>query len=300
MSYTGTDERDQPRITPAVQALIAINVAVLFLEWTLLGDAVPQTLGFRWGNLEQGRWWTGFTYMFVHGGVWHLAGNMYALWLFGRRLEHVWGTKRFLRFYLFAGLGGLLFHALFIRNGLLLGASAAVYGVMGAYAMQWPRDEVYFFGVIPMRVWTLVLGLVGFDLLMGMLHSSGSDVAYLAHVGGFVVAWFYMRTPNAVSIEQLRQRMAQAPDPAGDEPPRAIPRSAPRQRERLDPADEIVARSKAVVVKRPVAVPAVRPRETTSDELNRVLDKISAQGLDSLTMDERRILEEMSKRLRKP
>lgn len=281
-----------------VQALIVASCALLFLQATLLGELVPDALAFRWDDLGRGHWWTPFTYMFVHAGVWHLAVTMYALFLFGRQLERVWGGRRFLRFYVLAGLGGLLAHVLFVRHGTFMGASAAVYGVMGASAMQWPEEELHFFGVVPMRAWTAVLVLVGFDMVQGILLAPTADPAYLAHLGGFVVAWFYVRTPHGGSIEQIRQRMAQAPDPT-DEPPRAIPRSQPRTRDRAaDSTDEIVARSKAAVAKRQLAAPAPRPRETPREELDRVLDKISSQGLESLTDDERRTLEAASRKLR--
>lgn len=284
--------------TRVVQALVVLDCALLFLQATLLGDLVPNSLAFRWDDLGRGHWWTPFTYMFVHAGVWHLAVTMYALFLFGRRLERTWGARRFLRFFVLAGLGGLLAHVLFVRRGTLLGASAAVYGVMGAYALQWPEDELHFFGVVPMRTWTAVLVLVGFDLVQGMLLAPTADPAYLVHLAGFVVAWFYVRTPHGGSIDQLRQRMAQAPDPT-DEPPRAIPRSQPRARDRGgDSTDEIVARSKAAVAKHQLAAPRQQPRETAREELDRVLDKISSQGLESLTEDERRTLETASKKLR--
>jgi membrane associated rhomboid family serine protease len=287
-------------MTPAVQALIAINVAILFLQATVVSDAdMFSALAFQWGNLANGRWWTTATYMFVHASFWHLAGNMYALFLFGPRLEHAWGAKKFVRFYLLAGLGGLVFHALFVRGDtMLVGASAAVFGVMGAYALLWPREELFLFGIIPLRVRTLVILIVGYNVAMGLYGTGGdaSNVAYLAHLGGFAVAWFYMRTPPATSIEQLRQRIAQVPD--ADDLPRAIPRTMPRSRERLDEVDEIVAKSKAVVAKRPTIVAPPRPRDASAEELNRVLDKISEHGIDSLTLEERHVLEEMSKLLR--
>jgi hypothetical protein len=153
-----------------------------------------------------------------------------------------------------------------------------------------------------MRVLTLVLLLVGFNLAMGvftLVGGTGTNVAYFAHLGGFVVSWLYMRTPPAVSIEQLRQRISQVPD--SEDPPRAIPRALPRSRERVEEVDEIVAKSKALAAKRPTAVTPARKlasRDLKAEDVNRVLDKISAQGLESLTSEERSILEEMSRRLR--
>jgi hypothetical protein len=149
-----------------------------------------------------------------------------------------------------------------------------------------------------MKVWTFVMLLVGFNLVMGLFGSGG--VAYFAHLGGFAVAWFYMRTPPGMSIEQLRQRVSHVPD-SDDSPPRAIPRTMPRQRERVEEVDEIVAKSKAVASKRPAMAAPARKRDSRGDrqaELDRVLDKISAEGLESLTSDERKTLEDMSRRLR--
>ena len=105
-----------------------------------------------------------------------------------------------------------------------------------------------------------------------------------------------MRMATSTGMEQVRQRVANLPD--ADEPPRAIPRNLPR-RERGDEVDDIVAKSKAIAAKRVAALtPTSRRREAKAEELNRVLDKISQHGIESLTSDERKVLEEMSKRLR--
>jgi membrane associated rhomboid family serine protease len=303
MSYPFADEHEPPPITPAVKWLIAINVAVFFVQLTVLDEAfVRNSLGFQLIDLQSGRWWTIGTYMFVHAGLLHIAVNLYTLWMFGRRVEHVWSPGAFTRFYLWCGLGGWLFHLLFVRDGVLLGASAAVFGVMLAYAMRWPDDEVFLFGILPMKVKWLVTALVVFNLVMGIgTAGSGGGTAYLAHIGGLAFAWLYLRTPSAQSIERLKQRVSQLPD-VQDETPRAIPRSSPRQRERErgSEVDEIVAKSKAIVTKRPAAArPAPsKKRDGRVEELNLVLDKISQQGLDSLTSEERKLLEEMSRELR--
>jgi membrane associated rhomboid family serine protease len=301
MSYPSDDDQDYPRLTPAVQALIAISVAVLFLQMTALVKYTDTAawFGFDSGALP-GRWWTVVTYMFVHGGVLHLAGNMYALFVFGPRLEHTWGQKRFLWFYLLCGLGGVVFHVLFLRHGGLVGASAAVFGVMTAYAMQWPNDEIYLFALVPVRVRTLVVTLLVFNLVMGLLVTAGSggaNIAYFAHVGGIVAAYVFMRMAASGTMDNVRQRVANLPD--SDEPPRAIPRTLPRSRDRVDEVDDIVAKSKAIAAKRPAALtPGPRRHEAKAEELNRVLDKISEHGIESLTTDERRVLEDMSKKLR--
>ena len=304
-STSATSEHDSARLTPAVQAFIAITIAVMFVQ-TAVGPAdMSDWLGFDASRLP-GRWWTALTYMFVHAGVAHLLVNLYALYLFGPRLERQWsrdggaGSKRFTWFYLLCGLGGVVFQVLFMRGGgALIGSTAAVCGVMTAYAMQWPDDEMHFLFVVPVRVRTLAIGLVLASLLIGIVttgNGGGVNIAYCAHLGGAIAGYIYMRMSTSTGMEHVQQRVANLPD--ADEPPRAIPRNMPR-RERGDEVDDIVAKSKAIVGKRVASVsPKARRGEARADELNRVLDKISQHGIESLTTDERRVLEEMSKRLR--
>jgi hypothetical protein len=163
--------------------------------------------------------------------------------------------------------------------------------------MQWPDDELYLMFIVPMRARTLAAGMFGFNLVLGLIGTTdGLNVAYFAHIGGAIVAYIYLRMAATTSIDQVRQRVANLPD--ADEPPRAIPRNLPR-RERGDEVDDIVAKSKAIASKRVASLtPTSRRREAKAEELNRVLDKISEQGIDSLTSDERKVLEDVSRLLR--
>ena len=302
MSWQTTDtaEQDWPRITPVVKTLIAINVVIAFLGATIVQPSELESIfAFRSGPLAE-TWWTAFTYMFLHAGLWHLAMNMYTLWLFGPRLEHVWGTRSFALFYVWCGLGGAVFHALFGGLASMVGASAAIFGVMLAYAMTWPRDEIFLFGVVPMRVATLVLilALVNVAMISGTLNGGG--VAAFAHLGGFAFAFLYLKKPQHVSIDQLRQRVSPAPDVQDDMTPRSTPKPSTRSRHR-DEVDEVVAQSKAAVAKRPARVAPGKKltgREDKAEELDRVLDKISKHGLESLTTGERKLLDDMSRPLR--
>lgn len=304
MAFSATDSYDErPRITPAVQWLIGINVLIYFLQVTLVGSDMERWLGFEVHDLTRARWWTIFTYMFVHAGLWHLAGNMLVLYVFGPRVERAWGSGAFLRYYALCGLGGWLAHVVIVQHGSLVGASAAIYGVMLAYAVRWPDDEFLLWFVVPVKAKWLVAGCILIDLAYGVSGAGATGVAYFAHLGGVAAGWLYLHTPPSHALERLRQRVSAAPD-VSDEPPRAVPRALPRQpresRERQD-VDEIVAKSKAAVAKRPAPTPAPSPapRSRRGEEINNVLDKISRHGLDSLTSDERRLLEEASKRLRK-
>ncbi len=300
-------DRDAPRLTRGVRVLLALNVAMLFLQWTLVSDAdVLALFGFQDGSLQRTLWSAG-TYMFVHYSLWHLALNMYVLVLFGPRLERATGTRTFVLYYLWCGLGGSMFHLVFVRTGVLVGASAAVFGVMFAYWQQWPRDEVPLLGMLPVRVWALVVLLVTGNLLAGGLGPTDAlgpvGWIYLAHLGGLAFGWLYFRTPPAATLDRLRQRISPAPDYQDDAPPRAIPRTLPRARAHRDEVDEIVAKSKAVASQqRPLTRAVVAPVRPASDlrasALDRVLDKISLSGLDSLSNDERALLDDVARRLR--
>jgi membrane associated rhomboid family serine protease len=301
------DERAPFRLSRAVPVLIALSSAILFLQWTLVSDAdAYDLLGFHQGALPRSVW-TAVTYMFVHFGLWHLALNMYALFVFGPRLEAAMGTRAFTLYYLWCGVGGAAAYMLFVRSGVLIGASAAVLGVMFGYAQQWPEEEVALFGIVPMRTWTMVMLFAATNVALGLMDAetaagTGGWHTYMAHVGGIAFAWLYMRTPPAASIERLRQRISPAPDYL-DEAPRAIPRTLPRARAQRDEVDEIVAESRAVAAQqqRPaprIVAPSRASVEKPADAVNRVLDKISAHGIASLTAAERAVLDEMARRLR--
>lgn len=299
MATAQAPERESSRFMVGVQALIAVNVAIYYLQLVGIFGTLEKTFGFTLNGF-QGRWWTTITFMFVHGGFWHLVANMYALYLFGPRLEQAWGTRRFVRFYAFCALAGLLAHAALVRDGsTLFGSSAPIFGVMIAYAITWPTDEMFVLGVIPMRAWTTVWTLIGLNIGTGIYLSgnTGLRFEYLVHLAGAIGGWAFMRTPGAPSLEQLRQRVSRVPD--AEEPPRPIPRSQPRGRER-DDTDEIVQRSRALMARQAAAPRSstTKPSGTTREELNRVLDKISALGIESLTAEERQTLEEMAKLLR--
>lgn len=302
MALSFADDLEPPRMTRAVQWLIAINVAVYFLQLTVVGERnMLPALGFQAEDLSRS-WWTIVTYMFVHQGFWHLALNLYTLYIFGPRVEHAWSAGEFTKFYLVSGLGGWLFHLIFAREALLVGASAAIYGVTLAYATQWPDDEVQLLGVLPIKVKWLVALLVGLNLMGGMTSAGpGNGVAYLAHLGGLAAAWLYLRSAGTgATLDRLKQRVSAAPD-YPDEPQRAVPRST-RTREGRGGIDEIVARSNAALSraepKREVPAPRPDPEPARDGDLNAVLDKISQHGLASLTSGERRLLEDMSRELR--
>lgn len=310
MSSTPIYEEFEIRRTPtAVYWLIGLCVGVYFVQSTLVGDAnMAQALGYTTGDIEARSLWTVVTYMFVHGDLMHLVLNLWTLWLFGPRVERAWGASTFTWFYLWCGLGGWAFHYMFQKDGgTLIGASAAILGIAVAYASRWPDDEVYFFGVVPMKVIWLVVFMAAINIVMAIIdHGSMGGTAYAAHIGGMLAAGIYLGAGSTQSLDKIRGRIAPAPD-YGDEQPRPVPKSSARpkerdrEREQERDGDDIIAQSKAAVARSrsthtPRVAHAVADKPSTA--LDAVLDKITNEGLASLTTAEKMLLDEWSKRLR--
>lgn len=289
---------ESPRMTRAVQWLLALNISVYFLQLTLFSpDAVFSALALNPARFP-GSWWTIVTYMFVHAWLAHLAFNMFTLWMFGPRLERAWGTRAFVQFYLWCGLGGAVAHLLFAQHSAVIGASGAISGVLVAYVLHWPDDEVYLFGVIPMKSRWLIAAIIGMNIIFALSPSSGID--WTAHVGGMGFGWLFLKLYSLGGLDRVRGWVSSVPDEPEDMP-RAVPRTRSSMRDRARGVDEVVARSNAVVLRESKPLQHVPERETPKEyaaRVNQVLDKISQQGIESLTRDERRLLEDMSRKLR--
>lgn len=293
----------EPRMTPAVQWIIAANVGVYFLQLTLLGaPTVFGALGLDPSRLSS-EWWTPLTYMFVHAGLLHITFNLLALWMFGPRVEAAWSAKAFTWFYLWCGLGGAIAHILLSGGSSLVGASAAVSGVLLAYALRWPDEEVYLFGAIPMRSRWLVVWMIGINLAMGIAsNSTGSGIAWFSHLGGLAFGWIYLRVMSFGGLDGFRRWVSPVPD-VPDDAFRAVPKTRSRRQraDRGDGVDDIVAKSNALATRpaRPALLPRVEDTEKRAAErMNLVLDKISKHGIESLTLEELKLLEEASRKLR--
>jgi membrane associated rhomboid family serine protease len=187
-----------PAITRMVKLLIIINVAV-FLWQTLAGMAgsygVIQIFGLTpYLVVRQLYLWQLATYLFLHGGLGHIFFNMFALWMFGSELERHWGPKPFLKFYFVTGIGAGLLSVIVDPLGMAptIGASGAVYGVLMAYGMMFPNRLVYLYFLFPVKVkyFVAVLGLIAF---FSSLNAPGSTIAHVAHLGGMVVAFIYLK-----------------------------------------------------------------------------------------------------------
>lgn len=135
--------------------------------------------------------WTLLTYMFLHAGFWHLFSNMIGLFFFGPRLESRLGARNFLWLYFLSGLGGAALSFIFSFSAPVVGASAAVYGVLIGFAIYWPRENVYIWGVLPIQARVLAAGLVCISLYSG-IAGTGGGVAHFAHIGGLAVGAGYL------------------------------------------------------------------------------------------------------------
>lgn len=300
MSNDVYDEHQPSRLTPAVQWLLALNVGLYFLQTMLFGnEEVFSRLALDPARFPSA-WWTVVTYMFVHAWLTHLAFNMFTLWMFGPRLEQVWGTWSFAYFYLWCGLGGAIAHLIFAGDVGVIGASGAISGVLVAYALRWPDEEIYLFGLIPMKSRWLIAVMIGMNIIFAL--SPGSGIDWTAHLGGMAFGWLFLKLSSVGGLSRVRGWVSSAPEDS-EGMPRAVPRSRSpmRDRDSTSGVDEVVTRSNAVVLRESKPLQQVPRKESPKEHaarVNLVLDKISEQGIQSLTRDELRLLEEMSRKLR--
>jgi rhomboid family protein len=277
MSYTYRTFGFGYRLTPVVKRLLIANV-VAYAVTLILG----RSLIYDWFAFQPRaiflKPWGVFTYMFVHAGVWHLAMNMLALFFFGPPVEERWGSREFFKYYVICGLGGVGLSYLFMPNWVI-GASAAIFGVMLAFAMIWPDAPVYVFGIFPVKAKWLVGAFLVMTLLPLVDPSAGAGgIAYLAHLGGLITGFIYLKSDWRLGrpVQRLRgvvraHRMA------------IVPRDEHEQESGARPAPQAAPR---------------REDRSLYDAVDAVLDKISAEGMGSLTPDELKLLDEVSRRHR--
>jgi len=266
-------------MTTWVRRLLVANLLVFLCQKTVLVDPRFQAVfGFQpLYALE--RPWTFVTYMFLHANLLHLAFNLLALFMFGPPVEERMGGRPFLTYYLLCGLGGAALSLALVQVrhvDLVLGASAAVYGVMLAFAWAWPNQPIYVFPFpAPIAAKWLVTFAVAISLVLGLWP--GSDgVAHLAHLGGLATGFVYLKAADW-RLAQAERRVRRRAEPSVLVPSARVARGGDATPKRRRPSGE---------------------RHAVSAELDRVLDKISARGIDSLTPAERKLLADMSRRMR--
>jgi membrane associated rhomboid family serine protease len=267
-AWDGVEDELGGGVTRTVLALLVATVAVFLVQraadaatadgFTLLFGLVPS-------QVARGHVWQLATYLFLHGGVLHLLLNMLGLFLLGPSLERAVGSRQFLSIYLLSGLlGGLGWLLIsFGTRAVCVGASGAVFGVLGAFAALFPhrRITLLVFYVIPvtMKAWVLVTVLAVIQLIFVTSPASGG-IAHAAHLAGGLAGWAYtMAVFRRGTVRETWEEAARRRDSA---------RQARRSRE----------------------------DEETRREVDRILDKIASQGIHTLTPRERSLLEKASTR----
>ncbi|PYP94064.1 MAG: hypothetical protein DMD34_09920 [Gemmatimonadetes bacterium] len=246
-------------MTPWVRRLMVANLVVFLFQVTLfVSPAFLTTLQFA--PLTAFRHpWTFVTYMFVHANLLHLAFNLLALFVFGPEVEEVFS---------------LVLGWAFGQLSPVVGASAAIYGVLLAFAWAAPDAPIYVFLLpAPIPAKWLVTFIVAFSLVLALLPTS-DGVAHLAHLGGFATGFLYLRAAD--------WRLGRAE----------------RQLRRASEPSVLVHPGRAARASDAPKPPRRAARDPSQAEIDRVLDKISARGIDSLTPAERRFLAEMSRKMR--
>lgn len=260
-------------LTPMVRRLMIINGAVFLVQFisglTGCGDSsVMNTFGLSHAGLVQNhRIWQLFTYMFIHGGFLHILFNLFALWMFAGELEKMWGSRRFLKYYLSCGVGAGLFIALMnwyvfrttgFSHSVTIGASGAIYGILLAYGMTWPDRKVllYFLFPVKMKYLVIIFGLLEF---FGTFSDQGTGISHVGHLGGlisgFLILFLYRYRHGSIS-------------------------------RKFDPFRKLrLAKKKREIQER------IKAKQT----IDRLLGKISSEGFSSLSGKERQELEKARK-----
>ncbi len=251
-------------MTPWVTRLIVANLAmflvsainpIVFRLFLLVPVLIPI------------RPWTLITYMFLHAGPMHLLFNMLALYFFGPRLELRLGSRQFLWLYFLSGLMGAILSVI-TPTAAIVGASGAVFGVLLGYARYWPRDVIYIWGILPIEARWLVVIMTGLSLYGGVGGGRGG-IAHFAHLGGFLGAFLYLKWRERTSPAARFRAQATAT------PLRSTGKSQ---------AD--VERWRAILKEN------IHP--VNREEVDRLLQKIEAAGVATLTADEKAFLDRFS------
>jgi membrane associated rhomboid family serine protease len=200
-------------ISTALKALIGVTVAIFVAQ--LVFPILTDVLGLHPVLVLRYLWlWQLGTYMFLHGGLFHILFNMLALWMFGTELERIWGTRYFLKFYLVTGVGAGALTVLFsllpfgfaqqVHYSNVIGASGAIYGLLLAYAIYFPDRPIYMYFVfpIPAKIFVAIMGGIAF---LSSLGDSGG-VANATHLGGLIVAYLFLKSGRMHPLSELKYR----------------------------------------------------------------------------------------------
>lgn len=291
----------------AVTTLVLVNVAVFILQH-VLGFMADEALDPRtgrevtvpWGalsiqSLVEGHVWTVFTHLFVHGGFFHVLANCFMIFFTGKAVQSLIGSRHFLHIYFVSGLVGaateLLVGWLLRDMHPMIGASAAAFGTLLALAVMLPEETVttmiYFIIPVRTRLWTLAMVLVGISLVFAVLQVAGMaklGIAHFAHLGGALAGWWFVRLLGYGGPPVTYEHMWHE-----------------RQRREDDRAYAGVSKRRRTVENHEPAVefPQLSKRQFIEQEIDPILDKIAAHGIESLSDEERNLLAKASDEVRR-
>lgn len=281
-SFSSAFKRGYQGLPVAIRTIITLNVAVFIFQMLLsifssaYSNALIRIFAFYpdWQTaLFQP--WRMITYMFLHGGAFHLLFNMLWLWWMGRAVEERLGPRTFSVIYFGAGLGGALFDVIaapLLGFNPVIGASGAVYGIMVSFAMLFPTMPIMLILLPPIQARYVVAGLIALDML---LLGSSDGTARIVHLAGAGVGYLLMRAQKqghdlgnwALPVEQFWYRL-----------------KGSYQKKKEKPKNKDMYSVSDVEIM----------EETDQSELDKILEKISEKGYDGLTKEEKKKLFELS------
>lgn len=284
---------------PVIKNLIIINVIVFFIQFlggqVLIVNVPASHLIDKWFALnpltEDGNFqvWQLITYQFMHGGFTHILFNMLALWMFGMEVENLWGSKKFLTFYLLcgivAGISQLVFPALFNEpQGYTIGASGAIMGVLVAFGMLFPDRYIYIYFLLPVKAKYFVIIYIVIEFFS---IPSGGDVAHLAHLGGALAGFIFVLFNRKPSY--LRNSYYNSGISGGNKFFDSLKNPSSVFKKKDDEAED----AKYYEINGDKNEP-----EISQEEIDKILDKISQSGYQNLSDREKKVLFEASKRMK--
>ena len=292
--------------------LLIINVLVFAFTWLMPSWQINELFGLHFFLASEFHVYQLLTYMFLHGGFTHLFFNMFALWMFGRVMENVWGPRKFLFYYLVCGIGAGIMQELaqlgtyfveglyaydqvntgtaIITTGQYLnlwntvGASGAIYGILLAFGMTFPNERIFIFPIpIPIKAKWFVVGYAALELFSS-ISSSMDGVAHVAHLGGMlfglllILYWRHHPGSDARFSQSRGQEFFDRMKSAFEQRKAQRPSSTTRRPTPHETDMEYNAR-----------------KQQRQAEVDAILDKIRKSGYDSLTKAEKQRLFDASK-----
>lgn len=284
--YMKSFSKQSFRENSIVIKLIAINLGIFVLQrlFEVLfnqNNFFADLFALSGMHIIQGKLWTLLSYSFLHSSDFlHILGNMIGLYFIGKAIEPLLGSKQLLLLYLASAFTGALFYLSlnYSAGGLLVGASAAVSGMLAFYCLEKPNDRItlLIFFILPISIqpkWLLkIYAIVSLFLLLTAELTNTTNIAHSAHLGGLLFGLIYFRFFYASGNPFLSQL---------NEPTIELPKWFQRQQKSK--------RSFSYSVQKTTKESVLKA------EMNKVLDKINAQGFESLTKEEREILNKASK-----